>query len=498
MIFLPSSERPCCLADASARQRSVRFLAMNPLDISPDEFHKLAGRVAEIAAEYLKDLDARAIPPQAGGAELERLFHTAPPEAGFREDAVDDLLDVVRHSRSQNGRFFGYVLGSGEPVAAVADLLCSVLNQNVTAWRSAPAGATLERTVVDWLAQAVGCHNFRGVLAGGGSLANLMALAMAREATAPANECGIRANPALAIYASTEVHMSILKAVALLGIGRENLRLIPVDDDFRMIPDRLEQAMRQDQDRGITQVAVVASAGTVNTGSIDPFPQIAAIAAQYGAWFHIDGAYGAFGAIAAPEKFQGLALADSISLDPHKWLYQPIDCGCLLYRDAAAARRAFAQSGDYVRILSSDPIESYAFFEESIELSRRFRALKLWFSLRYHGFTSFRKSIENDLRHAKQLGDLITREPELQLMAPVELSAVCFRYVGTGNLSPAELDRLNLEILQRVVARGHVYLSNATIQSRFSLRACIVNHRTTDSDIESIPSEVLAAARDVV
>ncbi|MGB8653533.1 MAG: hypothetical protein WCD23_03365, partial [Candidatus Acidiferrales bacterium] len=144
MIFLPSSERPCCLADASARQRSVRFLAMNPLDISPDEFHKLAGRVAEIAAEYLKDLDARAIPPQAGGAELERLFHTAPPEAGFREDAVDDLLDVVRHSRSQNGRFFGYVLGSGEPVAAVADLLCSVLNQNVTAWRSAPAGATLE------------------------------------------------------------------------------------------------------------------------------------------------------------------------------------------------------------------------------------------------------------------------------------------------------------------------------------------------------------------
>ncbi|MGA9186118.1 MAG: pyridoxal-dependent decarboxylase, partial [Candidatus Acidiferrales bacterium] len=155
-------------------------------------------------------------------------------------------------------------------------------------------------------------------------------------------------------------------------------------------------------------------------------------------------------------------------------------------------------SGDYVRILSSDPIESYAFFEESIELSRRFRALKLWFSLRYHGFTSFRKSIENDLRHAKQLGDLITREPELQLMAPVELSAVCFRYVGTGNLSPAELDRLNLEILQRVVARGHVYLSNATIQSRFSLRACIVNHRTTDSDIESIPSEVLAAARDVV
>lgn len=471
---------------------------MNPLEITPEEFRRLSARVVEMAAGYLQTMDARSIPPAGTGAEIERLYHTPLPETGLPEEALRGLQDVARHSRAQNGRFFGYVLGSGEPVAAVADLLCSVLNQNVTAWRSAPAAVTLERTVVDWLAQAVACPNFRGILTGGGSAANLMALAMAREAIAPANERGLRAGSPVAIYASTEVHMSIPKAVALLGIGRDNLRLIPVDTSYRMIPDHLEDALQRDKNAGITPVAIVATAGTVNTGAIDPLPQIASIAAKHGAWLHVDGAYGALGAIAVPEKFQGLDLADSVSLDPHKWLYQPIDCGCLLHRDAAAAHRAFAHSGEYVRALSSDPIEGQALFEESIELSRRFRALKLWFSLRYHGFAAIRKSIEKDLAHAQRLADSIAKEPALELLAPVELSAVCFRFVGKRNLPEAKLNQLNLEILKRIVARGRVYLSNATLHSKFCLRACIVNHRTTDADIDAIPSEVLSAAEEVL
>ncbi|HEV2103536.1 MAG TPA: aminotransferase class I/II-fold pyridoxal phosphate-dependent enzyme, partial [Candidatus Acidoferrum sp.] len=372
---------------------------MNPLDITPEEFRRLSGRVVDIAADYLQTIDARSIPPAGTGAEIERLYRTPLPETGLPEEALRGLQDVARHSRAQNGRFFGYVLGSGEPAAAVADLLCSILNQNVTAWRSAPAAVTLERTVVGWLAQSINCPKFRGILTGGGSAANLMALAMAREAIAPANERGLRAGPPVAIYASTEVHMSIPKAIALLGIGRDNLRLIPVDDSFRMIPDHLEDALRHDKESGITPIAVVATAGTVNTGAIDPLQKIAKIAARYGAWLHVDGAYGALGAIALPEMFLAMDRADSVSLDPHKWLYQPIDCGCLLYRDAAAAHRAFAHSGEYVRALSSDPIEGQALFEESIELSRRFRALKLWFSLRYHGFAAIRKSIEKDLAH---------------------------------------------------------------------------------------------------
>lgn len=470
---------------------------MNPIDVSPEEFRRLAERVADLAVEYLKGMDARPIPPAETAEQMENEYRSALPETGLRDEALAALADICRESRAQNGRFFGYVMGSGEPAAAAADLLCSVINQNITAWRSAPVGVTLERTAVGWLAQAIGCGGFHGSLAGGGSAANLMALAMAREAASPSNEAGVRAG-SLAVYASAEAHMSISKSVALLGIGRNNLRLIPADESFRLNPERLEEAIQRDKARGITPMAVVATAGTVNTGAIDPLPEIAAIAEKYGAWLHVDGAYGALAAIAVPEQFKGLALANSISLDPHKWLYQPIDCGCLLYRDTAAARRAFSHSGDYARALSTDPLESAAFFEESLELSRRFRALKLWFSLRYHGVAAFRKSIEKDLSHARRLASLIANERWLELMAPIELSAVCFRYVGGGDSAASKLDQLNVDILQRVVARGNVYLSNATLQSKFCLRACITNHRTTDADIDRVPMEVLAAAREVL
>jgi glutamate/tyrosine decarboxylase-like PLP-dependent enzyme len=209
----------------------------------------------------------------------------------------------------------------------------------------------------------------------------------------------------------------------------------------------------------------------------------------------VDGAYGALAAIAHPEKFRGLELADSISLDPHKWLYQPLDCGCLLYRDPAAAQKAFSHTGDYARSLSTDPIEGFAFFEESIELSRRFRALKLWLSLRYHGLSAFRAAIERDLAHAQRLASNIRKNSELELLAPVELSAVCFRYARGRN--EEELNRMNAQILKRVVEAGRIYLSNASLQGKFCLRACIVNHRTTDADIDEIVPAVLAIAKSV-
>jgi aromatic-L-amino-acid decarboxylase len=417
------------------------------------------------------------------------------PEAGIGEDALNALSEIIRLSRVQNGRFFGYVLGSGEPVGAVADLLASVLNQNVTAWRSGPAAVTIEQTVVGWLAQAIGCPGFRGHLTGGGSSANLMGLAMAREAKAPANENGI--SPGGMVYASSEVHMSIPKSIALLGIGRDNLRLIPTDGTFHMIPEELEIRIRQDKAAGRIPIAIVASAGTVSTGAIDPFPQIASIARRHGAWFHIDGAYGALAAMSYRGKFDGLELADSISLDPHKWLYQPLDCGCLLYRSPEAARQTFSHSGDYARSLTADPIEGFAFFEESLALSRRFRALKLWLSLRYHGMAAFRQSIAKDLAQAQRLANAIERQDELELLAPVELSAVCFRPRGTIGMSEEKLNSFNLELLKRIVARGRVYLSNASLRGKFCLRACIVNHRTKDADIDSIIPEVLAAAKEI-
>ena len=470
---------------------------MTPVGLSSQEFRQLAERVLEIAADYLDELPDRSVPPSGSGGEINAIFHRDFPEKASPDAAIATLCDTVRYSRAQNGRFFAYVLGSGEPAAATTDLLCSVLNQNVTAWRSSPAAAAIEHEVVHWLGTAIGCGGFGGILTGGGSSANLMGLAMARESKLAANQIGLRSTPPHAVYASAQAHMSITKAVSLLGIGRDQLRLIPVDASFRMIPRELENALRRDQSHGILPIAVVATAGTVNTGAVDPLPSIAELAASYGAWLHVDGSYGALAAIATPETFPGLSLADSLALDPHKWLYQPLDCGCLLHRHTDAAHSAFAQSGDYVRALSADPIESFEFFEESIELSRRFRALKLWFSLLYYGFESFRDSIRKDLQHARRLREILERTPGLELMAPVELSAVCFRYTGEKPLPDADVNQLNRRILQTVNQRGRVYLSNAMLHAKFCLRACVVNHRTTDSDIDAIVPEILSSAREL-
>ena len=251
------------------------FLPMSRLEIAPEEFRAVGLRMVELAAELLAQIHSLPAYPATSGKETERLFHTAPPEAGLGAGALEALPELIRHSRPPTPRFFGYVLGSGEPVAAAADLLASALNQNVTAWRSSPAAVAVERTVVEWLAQGVGCGGMTGSLTGGGSAANLMGLAMARESKLPANQHG--AQPGV-VYASDEVHMSIPKAVALLGLGRENLRLIPTDENFRMRAGELERAVEQDQRAGKRAIAIVASAGTVNTGSIDPLPEIAAMA----------------------------------------------------------------------------------------------------------------------------------------------------------------------------------------------------------------------------
>lgn len=454
---------------------------MTALHISDQDLSQLIDAATELAKEYWRGLGDRPALPRTDAAQTAQLFTRPWAEMGLGAAVLQDFRAIADHGRPSGPKFFAYVLGSGEPVGAIGDLLASVLNQNVTAWRSAPAAVPIERMVVGWLAEAVDCGGFAGSLCGGGSAANLMALAMAREAKLPANEDGAR--PGI-VYASAEVHMAVPKAVALLGLGRRNLRLIPVDAEFRLRIDLLEAAIAADRAAGKTPIAIVANAGAVNTGAIDPLGAIADIAERESLWLHVDGAYGGLAALAAPEKFRGLARADSLTLDAHKWLYQPVDCGCLLYRDRAAARAAFTHSGDYVRVLDANPAEGTPFFEESMELSRRFRALKLWLSLQYHGRAAYRAAIAQDLAHAQLLAREIAAEPALELVASVPLSAVCFRH-RTGD---------NAAILKRVIARGRVYIANATINGAFVLRACFVNHRAGEDDVRAIVSEVLAAA----
>jgi aromatic-L-amino-acid/L-tryptophan decarboxylase len=470
---------------------------MDPLEISPEDFRELAAEVAQFSTDWLASLDDRATFPPTTGAETERLFATELPRKGLRREALAGLQQVADQARVHNGRFYGYVQPPGEPVAALGDFVASILNQNMTAWRSSPAGITIERTVVRWLAEAIGCKGFYGTLTGGGSAANLMGLTMAREARLSANERGLRGCAAGAVYASSEVHMAVPKAVAMVGLGRENLRTIACDANYRMVPAELERAIRADKAQGIVPVAVVVSAGTVNTGAIDPLREIAEIAHAHGAWVHVDGAYGALATLAIPEKFDGLAQADSITLDPHKWLYQPLDCGCLLYRDLDVARKTFAYTGDYAKNLHTDPIEAFAYFEESIELSRRCRGLKLWLSLRYHGLNAFRAAIQKDLDLTRRLAANVAKVPILETVGKGDLSVVCFRHLISPNATEEERNRFNLALVKRVIRRGKVYPSYATLEGKFCLRFCVVNHLTKESDIDAVVPEVLEAAGEI-
>jgi aromatic-L-amino-acid/L-tryptophan decarboxylase len=438
---------------------------MPPLRVSADEFRAIADGVNRLVADFLSDLEERRTVSATSTTDT-AAFDLPLPEEGVGEAALRDLEAISEHLRAPTGRRLPYVLGSGDPIGALGDLYASVLNQNVTAWRSAPAAVTIERTVVGWLAAAIGCNGFVGTFTSGGSLGNLMALAMARESRAPANEDGVRSG--MVVYASEEIHMSIPKAVAMLGLGRTSLRVIPVDEKMRIQVPALETAIARDREAGRRGIALVGSAGTIMSGAIDPLAELADVARRNELWFHVDGAYGAAAALAQPEKFVGMSRADSISLDAHKWLYQPLDCSVLLYRDEDAARHAFAYSAEYVKTASDDPIAGFAFFDQTIELSRRFRALKLWLSLRYHGL-----------------------EPSLELLAPVELSAVCFRW---ANAETDTLNDLNEEILREVNQAGRVWLSNASIRGAVGLRACITNHRTTEQDVRTVVEEVLAAA----
>lgn len=461
---------------------------MPPLRVSADEFRAIADGVNQLVADFLSDLEERRTVSATSTTDT-AAFDLPLPEEGVGEAALRDLEAISEHVRAPTGRRLPYVLGSGDPIGALGDLYASVLNQNVTAWRSAPAAVTIERSVLESLAAAIGCDGFVGTFTSGGSLGNLMALAMARESRAPANEDG--AQPGAVVYASEEVHMSIPKAVAMLGLGRASLRLIPVDENMRIEVPALETAIARDREAGRRGIALVGSAGTIMSGAIDPLAELADVARRNELWLHVDGAYGAAAALAQPEKFVGMSRADSISLDAHKWLYQPLDCSMLLYRDEDAARHAFAYSAEYVKTASDDPIAGFAFFDQTIELSRRFRALKLWLSLRYHGLTAFRAAIAENIEQAKLLAKLIDAEPSLELLAPVELSAVCFRW---ANAETDTLNDLNEEILREVNQAGRVWLSNASIRGAVGLRACITNHRTTEQDVRTVVEEVLAAA----
>lgn len=492
---------------------------MSSLDPSPEEIRDWGKHAVDLAADYFGSIRERRVYPQTSAKQIrEQLDHNLPIETTDFETVLASFRDVVVELSRHNShpRMFGYVQGPGIPISAIADLLASALNANLTAWRSAPSAVEVERLVIGWIQQIVGCEDHgAGLFVSGGSMANFAALAAARRNKAPEELVtrGARLLPqVMRVYASEGAHHSIAKAATLLGIGRDNVRPVAVDDRGRMRIEHLIQRVTGDLEAGHLPFCVVANAGTVMTGAFDPLAAISEVARRFNLWMHVDACYGGFAAMAASARplFAGITEADSIALDPHKWLYLPLDCGCLLYRDAEAARATFAHEAEYTRVIAQEADEAFAFWDYGPELSRRFRALKLWMTLKVIGVRRLAQAIEENLSSARYFEQLVQASDDFEMLAPVELSIFCFRYVpprmkfalaGTDEIARGkldlELDRLNERLLVQLQRDGSSYLSNALVRGRFALRGCVMNYRTTLRDMEILLDDLRRAAAEI-
>ena len=472
----------------------------NRLDLSGDAIRKYGAQVIESIASYYDTLRKRRVYPDTTSRALQAELNEELPDA---PESLDNLLWTVESAifpnirQNAHPRSLGYVTSPGSPVAALGELLAASVNSNVTAFRSAPAAAVLEHLVTGWLGELLGFpSDGLGILVSGGSMANYSGLAAARAKAIPdAGRKGLYGKP-LRIYASEEVHFSVPKAAALLGIGEDNVRLIATDESFRIRTDELRNALEEDRKDGIRPMCIIGNAGTVATGAVDPLRELSAIAKEFGTWFHIDGAYGVLAALAPSGKplFDGIEMADSLSLDPHKWLYLPMGCGCVLYRDPATARAAFAHEAEYTRPIGLKDDEAFVFWDYSPELSRPFRALPLWFQIKYAGVGALRDSIEHDLECARYFVQLIRESDDFELLA-AGLSVFCFQYKPSGY--KGDFNQLNEKLLVKLQRAGSSYLSNALIDGRFALRGCVLNYRTTFEDMRQVMEDVRNAGAQV-
>jgi len=478
----------------------------NLLDPSPEQIRYWGNAAVELIADYFSTIRDRRLYPSTSSRQIrERLDSSLPEEPATFDELLHTFRNTLIELSRHNGhpRMFGYVQAPGTAIAAIADLLASALNANLTAWRSAPAAVEIERLTINWIKQIIGFNReSAGLFVSGGSMANMAALAAARRAKAPAqiqNKGAQFSSGTLRVYASEETHHSVAKAAALLGIGRDNVRLISVDERHKINLDELVAAIEEDRAAGHLPICVVANAGTVATGAFDPLKQIGEIARRFDLWLHVDGAYGGFAALAASTRplFASIEEADSLALDPHKWLYLPVDCGCVLYRDPEIARATFAHEAEYTRVIGQEADEAFAFWDYGPELSRRFRALKVWMLLKGVGLQALGEAIEKDLACARHFEKLVQNSEDFEMLAPVELSIFCFRHqpahlrgaLATADSSEREkiekqLDAHNERLLLALQRDGSSYLSNARLRGRFSLRGCVMNYRTTLGDME--------------
>lgn len=461
-------------------------------DMDPDAFRHYAHQAVDWIADFLAHPERFPVLARVEPGQVRDALPASPPEAP--EPMADILADFERTivpgtTHWNHPGFFAFFAITASGPGILGELLSAALNANAMLWRTAPAATELEDLVLDWLRQLLGLPpEFEGVINDTASSSTLYALTAAREAVAglDARQRGLAGRhdaPRLKLYISTETHSSVEKAAIVLGIGQQGVEKVPVDAEFRLDPAALEAAIRRDLAAGLRPMAVVPTVGTTSTTSIDPVPAIADIAARYGLWLHVDAAYG--GPVAMlPERrdvLAGVERADSLVVNPHKWLFTPIDCSVLYCRRPEVLRSAFSLVPDYLQTPGTGTARNL--MDYGTALGRRFRALKLWFILRYFGAEGVRARLREHLRLAQLLAGWIEASPDFELLAPVPFSTVCFRYAPPGVDDSERLDVLNQALLERLNASGEVYLSSSRIHGKLALRAAIGNLRTDESHV---------------
>jgi glutamate/tyrosine decarboxylase-like PLP-dependent enzyme len=476
------------------------------LDMDPEEFRNLGHQVIDQVADFLHSLPNRPLTTAETPSEIRTLLgqNSLPEEGTDAGQLINQVAPLLFEHSLFNGhpKFWGYITASAAPIGILADLLVGSINPNLGAWLLSPVASEIEHQSIQWIADLVGFpSDCGGILVTGGNMANFVGFLCARHAQITRKE--ISDLRTLRLYASEETHTWIHKAVDMYGLGKDSVSWIKTDNDQKIDLMALKQQIEQDIKEDLQPFMIIGTAGSVSTGVVDPLPQLSKICKEYDIWFHVDGAYGAFAAALpdASRDLKGLALADSVALDPHKWLYAPLEAGCALVRDKSILRDTFSYHPPYYKFDEVKGERAISFVDYGPQNSRGFRALKVWLALRHAGRNGYIKMISDDIKLALYLFDLVDNEPELEACTH-NLSITTFRYAPeTPDKNDDEresyLNELNTELLTCLQEGGEAFVSNAVINGKYVLRACIVNFRTTKEDIEALPEIVKKLGREI-
>ncbi len=456
-----------------------------------EEFRTLGHEVVDLLAEYFEEIEQKPVFPDVEPQALRRLFDESLPEAPMAAEAVleevrEKLLPYCTHVGHPG--YMGLITPSPNPVGVIGDFLCSALNQNIGAYSIGPAAVAMERRTVRWLTDLAGYGpGAGGNLTSGGMMANFLGLKLARDWASGdrAQHDGLEGR--WAVYASEERHVSVDKAVDAIGLGRNALRALPTDARFEVRLDALEQAIAEDKARGIRPMCIVGIFGTTNTGAVDNIRELRKIADRERMWLHADAAYGGGMLLSrlAPMRERGLELADSITIDPHKWFYAPLDAGAVLVKDERRLTASFGMKPSYLTDEMEGANERYQYYVHGFEQSRRFRSLKVWMSFKRYGAAQIGEWIDNNVRQARHLYEMVAERPEFEAASEPPMSAICIRWCGT-EMDAAEAKRFHAQVVERVEKSGEFWISTTELKGKTWFRINPVNFRTRTEHMDQL------------